>query len=293
VDLAPKGEWVKLDAPMFRAVWPPPAAARKQGEAWKMPVDAVATVVQSLNPAPVKCSLAASRECEVEPDSSGAQFFFLELTGDILVLGLEADHQFDSLICELAFGGVGIEQGHEDHNRPPSTAEKLMRRSIFQRVAATIAARATEFLGVPTTVLEETVAQERKLTAPRGSYISGSCLVNVFGLSAELVLLLPEEHFQKLKPLDGTSLTSTAEAHAKINTERCPFVLTAALPEQQMGIREIMGLQEGDILHLQSTHASPLLLSCGGKWLGDSTFRLEGDAYELEILAPQPAPEFA
>lgn len=240
-------------------------------------------LLQGFSPAPVKCSVSRFRLETIDLEKTQPFGRPFRHSHGQLRLFLRADRAFDSLLCELCFGGSGVElHGEEENDRPPSKVELFLRNMAFEQLHASFpdvlnACFDTDF------EIESVEPQPQKGVARTDlSCISVSILVNVFSLSAELDILMPVQEIEaahgnqhkKLKTQSGTMIDVMGA---------CPFEVVVSLPPQELSLDTILGLSVGSVLKLMATPTQPSLLHVGGVPIGQGRLRISPDSTAVMV----------
>jgi hypothetical protein len=276
--------WKPLDAGRIAAAWAKPKDKSGAAAFWKQPAQAVAAILQSLNGAPVLCSFASEKDADVFNEERLVHLHVYDVEGQQLTLWFDMDRQFDSLVCELAFGGGGIDASQDDANRPPSNAEMRLRRKLLQSIAAGFESVLSEKLEKPATLLSGEELKQRKFAPSGGRYTGCTLLLNAFGMSADMhVMFRADEYSSLFKPARDASNDA-----ASLPLDCCALRLDAYLQPQAIDLAAMAAIKPGDVLQLQSAIGSVLTFFCGGQPLFNGRFAVVDGGYELDV-APYAA----
>ncbi len=199
-------------------------------------------------------------------------------------LFFRSERAFDSLLCEVCFGGTGTElHGSEEGNRPPSRIEQFLRNMIFDALHDGMPEITRELADVLLDPVEEDPTKKKKGPAPVLKCVCVSLLVNAFSLSAEMEFLVPlqdmESHFSaanKRKPGPERSMGEVLSD--------CQFELVASLAPQDIGLENILSLEVGSVMKLRATPAHPSLLHVEGVEIGRAHLNFSAQEIAVSLI---------
>lgn len=199
-------------------------------------------------------------------------------------LFLRAEKAFDSLVCEVCFGGADTELHHsEESNRPQSRIEQFLRNLVFDSLHAALPEMVKDIAGV---VLEPVEAgPDKKQGSARSALkaVSVTFLVNAFSLSAEVDVLVPLLDMEAVFGATGKRPGVPGRSVAEVLSE-CPFELVASLAPQDIGLDSIISLEVGNVLKLRTTPAHPSLLHVEGVEIGRCRLNITSQEIAVSLI---------
>jgi flagellar motor switch/type III secretory pathway protein FliN len=187
-----------------------------------------------------------------------------------LALWIDAERDLDALLCELAFGGTGIDGGEDEAARPVSKLEKRLRQQVFELLADTISSAFGDFIEAPFTRIapeEDDAADNEPVEVLEVKY-----LMNVFSYSTEFTCRFPVQQLEYLLR-DETIPGSQKDACVFDSLNDCDFQVDVLLPEEAHDLAEVLFLKPGDVLALGIPASAPVQIFCEGESIFEGEIR--------------------
>jgi flagellar motor switch/type III secretory pathway protein FliN len=272
-----------LTVDMLRAKMP---EAENQFKNFSEAVDLVPQLVgetlQGINTTVVRCSLASIGFRNLVPDLQAIGAFHFLATKGRLRFWFQADRQFDTMLCELAFGGAGIEAGEEENNRPQTNIEKGLLQLFHELLSVRLADAVGDLQDshfLPLDILENPV---RKSELSDEICVELTILVNAFAHAAEFRVLLSHGDLTALFPA-APELVQADRTKAVTAMARCQFNLAVYFEPVQIPLDEFLSLDRGAVFALGATPHSPIHIRCGDEVISHGLFRLKEQSVEIEL----------
>lgn len=244
----------------------------------------LAAILQGLTSGPVKCSVSRFSISSVDPAETPAHGSgFRSPRGDMAIY-LKSERSFDGLLCDLCFGGSGMElHGDDEKVRPASKIEILLRGMVFDGLHNALPDIFNRNSGIAMEARDIDPQIERPANQQRVKCVMAVILVNVFSLSAEVEVMLPLAQLETylgsscIKSVDGTrSMRDVLAA--------CPFEVLVSLPQQEVSLSNILNLEVGSLLKLQATPIHPSMLQIEGVPIGRGRLDISTSHIGVSIL---------
>jgi flagellar motor switch protein FliM len=246
--------------------------------------DKLSAVLASYSAGSIKCSV--SRFALEEVDTAVATPHgapFRSIKGDFR-LYLRAERAFDSLLCEVCFGGAGTElHSSEESGRPQSRIEQFLRNMIFDALHDGVPEIVRELAEVSLDRVEEDPTKKKKGPTPVLKAVSVSLLVNAFSLSAEMEFLVPLQDMEGVFGSAGKRSTAQSRSMGEVLSD-CQFELVASLAPQDIGLENILRLEVGSVLKLRATPAHPSLLHVEGVEIGRAHLNISSQEIAVSLI---------
>lgn len=199
-------------------------------------------------------------------------------------LFLRSERAFDSLLCEVCFGGAGTElHGSEESGRPPSRIEQFLRTMIFDALHDGLPDIVSELADINLTAVEEDPHKKKSAAVPPVKAVCVTLLVNAFSLSAEMECLVPLADLEGVFGATGKKVTVPSRSMGEVLAE-CQFELVASLAPQDIGLDSILGLEVGSVLKLRATPAHPSLLHVEGVEIGRARLNISSQEIAVSLI---------
>ncbi len=235
----------------------------------------------ALNPAKIQCNIASVSTKSLslaEPEKYLHRFASLS---EHLHIWLHEEKELSALLCELAFGGTGVEQGEDEEQRPVTKLEERVMRRTLESIADGIAAAASGLSGFNF----EREAQDEKngnnLADQNLQFVEIKILINAFASGYELsVLLLADELAQILK----NHHFSQSEGSIFEIVGDCEFHLEALLPGDSVPLADLLALKPGAILRLTHKVDTGVVVRCGEQVIFNGDYEASSDAVAMQLI---------
>lgn len=245
--------------------------------------DKLSAILASYSSGSIKCSVSRFGLEEVDTENLKPHGTTFRSPKGEVRLFLRAERAFDSLLCEVCFGGAGTElHGGEEGNRPPSRIEQFLRNMIFDSLHDGLPEIVRELADVYLDPIEEDPTKKKKGPAPVYKSVCVSILVNAFSLSAEMEFLVPLQDMESLFGA-GKRKAGPERSMGEVLSD-CQFELVASLAPQDIGLENILNLEVGSVLKLRATPAHPSLLHVEGIEIGRANLNFSAQEIAVSLI---------
>ncbi|MBI2718605.1 MAG: FliM/FliN family flagellar motor switch protein [Rhizobiales bacterium] len=174
---------------------------------------------------------------------------------------VDCDRRFVLALAEMSFGGSGNEPAFELEDRPPSKIEARLREHFLAGLAAKLPEVLAEALG-QTFRPPADDTKEDATTAPPVC-VGGSFLVNIFGYSSEIRVLLNRRDLAAILPRRSTGYKAAEPVFASNvrldePARQALVEVKVLLSPETLSVGEIGALRPGQLIRLACTAHTPV-----------------------------------
>ncbi|MBL8791306.1 MAG: FliM/FliN family flagellar motor switch protein [Rhizobiales bacterium] len=246
--------------------------------------DKLSAILASYSAGSIKCSVSRFGLEQVDTETLKPHGNAFRSTKGEFRLFLRSERAFDSLLCEVCFGGAGTElHGSEEQGRPPSRIEQFLRDMIFDAVHDGLPEIVRELADLHLDPVEEDPSKKKKGPAPTLKCVCVALLVNAFSLSAEMEFLVPLQDMESTFGGSKKRLTGPERSMGEVLSE-CQFEIVASLAPQDIGLDNILSLEVGSVLKLRATPAHPSLLHVEGVEIGRAHLSFSSQEIAVSLI---------
>lgn len=243
------------------------------------------SVFSAMNPIKSRVTMMwAIQSFARDAKGSAAQQFHSRLGP--LDIWIDAERDFDALLCELAFGGSGIDGGDDEGNRPVSKLEKILREHVFQALADAMTGLIGTILEAPFERLPPYEGDDEE-SAPT-EVLEIRYLLNAFSHSSEINVRLPVVMLETLLQ-DETMADASKDACLFHALGSCDLHIRALLPAEEMDLPTVLYLKPGDVLALGISASSPVSIICEDELIFAGEIRPGNGVTQIVIQPPDDA----
>ncbi len=267
----------QLSAELFKRAVPAVQDRREVANFLEEIPIAVESILASLNSIKASCTVVGIDMVSRQPTMEDTGYFRILSPRSPLRLWLNCDRDMDCLLCELAFGGTGVETGEDELSRPVSKIELRLRRKVFEATVEAIAIELHDILELDFAVAPHNQDSAEWLEPEQMFEVK--LLVNAFSYGCEFTMQFLAGDFDALFQQDVKRGCSAYEA-----LQKCVFEVEALLPPEQHSLDAILSLQPGGLLALGLSPSSSVVLNCGGIAIFTGEFRPAGNRAEIVLM---------
>jgi Type III flagellar switch regulator (C-ring) FliN C-term len=239
--------------------------------------------VQSLNAAPVKCSLTGISLRGFNPANLQEHRFCLSSPKGKIPTFVGFDRAFENLCCDLALGGAGVESNPEDHLRPSSRFEKKLAARMALLIAQQLCGHFNASTKLAFLCEPQPPISEKSATIRSEDYVVVKVLVNVFSSSGEIQLLL--SHDGVCTALDGKAPEKPASTvTAREALSACTLELGVFLEPISMPLTDVVSMQVGTMLPLQIGPDTLVSVRCETEKLFRGGFSHDAGKFDVRLV---------
>ena len=272
-----------LDSALFKAKSKKePAGLKFFKPVFQLISESTAAAIQELNTAMVQCTVSAESLKTFVPDDIEGDRFQYKTDSGHLRFWITADQDFSRLICELAFGGAGVEASEDEASRPATKIEKQVRSSVFRTIAARLVQTLEKTFDI--SLQEEEVVIEKPLVPStiKESFIDLELLVNAFSMGSEVTVHFMQDDLIRLAP-EQSGMVAEKPFDALAALQQCQFELQTLFPPENIALDILLRLQPGSVLPLSISPETQVIVKCGSETIFDGTFKVHQQKIEVQL----------
>lgn len=234
-----------------------------------------------LNPTKIQCNIAAFTTMSQSLSDPGRNLHVFPYQGGKLHIWLHADNEMGRLLCELAFGGSGVEHGEDEEQRPATNLEERMAERMLSQIATGIAEIIESMTGFDFERASSNEAAEDGLADQNLQFMEIKVLVNAFTYGLEISIhLLADELAQLMK---NNQLPSNEQPIYDV-VRNCKFELVTLLPDDNVLLSELLALVPGSILRLTHKVDANVVVRCGEQVLFNGEYDTDVEAPTTQLI---------